>query len=109
LPLQKAHILLYTAAASSWSDRPDQMHQFKQFLSPKRGPSGGHDVERVVGNEVGPAPRNGAQTASTVMEPGPVLAPVLATHDQIEFLAEQRMVRVRHPKRSTFNVTMRRS
>ena len=31
----------------------------------------------------------------------------LAPHDQIEFLAEQRMVRVRHPKRSTLNVTMR--
>ena len=85
------------------------MRQCKQFLSPKRGPSGGHDVERIVGNEIGPARRNRAQTAGTVMEPGPVLAPVLATHDQIEFLAEQRMVRVRHPKKSTLNVTMRRS
>lgn len=85
------------------------MHQFKQLLSSKRGPSGGHDIERIVGNEVGPVRRNGAQTARTVMEPGPVLAPVLATHDQIEFLAEQRMVGVRHPKRSTLNVTMRRS
>ena len=85
------------------------MRQIKQFLSPKRGPSGGHDVERIVGNEVGPARRNGAQTASTVMEPSPVLAPVLATHDQIEFLAEQRMVRVCYPERSTLNVTMRRS
>ena len=109
MPLQKEHILLYTAAASSWSDRPDQLHQFKKFLSPKRGPPRGHDVERIVGNEVGPARRNGAQTARTVMEPSPVLAPVLASHDQIEFLAEQRMVRVRHPKRSTLNVTMRRS
>jgi hypothetical protein len=96
-------------AASSWSYRPDQMRQFKQFLSPKRGPPSGHDVERVVGNEVGPTRRNGAQTASTAMEPSPVLAPVLASHDQIEFLAEQRMVRVRHPKRSTLNVTMWRS
>jgi hypothetical protein len=43
------------------------------------------------------------------MEPGPVLAPVLATHDQIEFLPEPRMVRMRHPKGSTLNVTMRRS
>ncbi len=85
------------------------MRQFKQLLSPKRGPPRGHDVERIVGNEVGPAPRNGAQTASTVMEPGPVLAPVLATHDQIKFLAEQWMVRVRYPKRSALNVTMRRS
>ena len=109
MPLRKAHILLYIAAASSWSDRPDQMHQFKQFLSPKRGPSGGYDIERIVGNEVGPVRRNGAQAARPVMEPGPVLAPVLATHDQIEFLAEQRMVHVRHPKGSTFNVTMRRS
>jgi hypothetical protein len=88
LPLQSAHILLYTAAANSWSDRPDQMHQIKQFRRPKRGPPGGHDVERIVGNEVGPVRRNGAQTAGTVMEPGPVLAPVLASHDQIEFLTE---------------------
>jgi hypothetical protein len=109
LLLQKEHILLYTAAASSWSDRPDQLHQFKQLLSPKRGPSGGYDIERIVGNEVGPTRWNGAQTASAVVEPGPVLAPVLASHDQIEFLTEQRMVRVRHPKRSTLNVTMRRS
>jgi len=85
------------------------MHQFKQFLSPKRGPSGGHDIERIVGNEVGPVRRNRAQTTRTVMEPRPVLAPVLATHDQIEFLAEQRMVWVCYPKRSTLNVTMRRS
>jgi len=85
------------------------MHQFKQFLSPKRGPSGGHDIERIVGNEVGPVRGNRAQTARTVMEPDPVLAPVLATHDQIEFLPEPRMVRMRHPKGSTLNVTMRRS
>ena len=93
----------------SWSDDPDQLRQFKQFLSPKRGPPRGHDVERIVGNEIGPVRRNGAQTASTVMEPGPVLAPVLATHDQVELLSEQRMVRVRHPERSALNVTMRRS
>ena len=105
LPLHDAHIRLYTLAASSCSDRPDQVRQFKQFLSPKRGPPCGHDVEGIVGNETGPARRNGAQTASTVMEPGPVLAPVLAAHDQIKFLAEQRMMRVRHSKRSTLNVT----
>ena len=109
MTLQFAQIRLYTAAASSWSDRPDQTDQFKQLLSPKRGPPGSYDIERIVGNEVGPTRRNGAQTASTVVEPGPVLAPVLATHDQIEFLPEQRMVCVRHPKRSTLNVTMRRS
>lgn len=88
-------------------DPGDQLHQFKQLLSPKRGLPRGHDVERIASNEVGPAPGNGAQSASTVVEPDPVLAPVLATHNQIEFLAEQRMVRVRHPKRSTLNVTMR--
>ena len=93
----------------SWSDDPDQLRQFKQFLSPKRGPPRGHDVERIVGNEIGPVRRNGAQTASAVVEPRPVLAPVLATHDQVELLSEQRMVRVRHPERSALNVTMRRS
>lgn len=57
----------------------------------------------------GPVRRNRAQTARTVMKPGPALAPVLATHDQIEFPSEQRMVWTRHPKRSTVNVTVRRS
>lgn len=83
------------------------MRQVEQFLSPKRGPSSGHDIERIVGNQIGPSRRNGTQTASTVMEPGSVLAPVLPTHYQIEFLTEQRMMRVRHPKRSTLNSIMR--
>ncbi len=52
----------------------------------------------------GPVRRNRAQTARTVMKPGPALA-----HDQIAFPSEQRMVWTRHPKRSTVNVTMRRS
>jgi hypothetical protein len=43
------------------------------------------------------------------MEPGSVLVPVLATHDQVKLLAEQRMVWVRYPERSALNVTMRRS
>ena len=85
------------------------MRQFEEFRDPKRGPPGGHDIERIVGNEVGPVRGNRAQTALTVMEPRPVLAPVLASHDQIEFLAEQRMVWVCYPKRSALNVTMRRS
>lgn len=42
-------------------------------------------------------------------EPGPVLVPVLAPGDQIKLLAEQWMVRVRHPKRSALNVIMRRN
>ena len=85
------------------------MREIEEFLHPKRGAPGGHDVEWIFGYEVSPVRRQRAQAASAVMEPSPVLTPVLASHDQIEFLAEQRVVRVRHPKRSTFNVTMRRS
>lgn len=85
------------------------MCQFEEFLSPKCGPSGRHHIEGVLGDEVGPVRRQRAQTASAVMEPGPVLTPVLATLDQIKFLAEQWMVRVGYAKRSTLNATMRRS
>jgi hypothetical protein len=85
------------------------MCQLEKLLSPHRRPSIGNDVEGIVSNEIGPVRRHGAQTAGAVMEPCPVLAPVLASHDQVEQLTEQRMVRVRHPKRSTLNVTMRRS
>lgn len=44
-----------------------------------------------------------------VMEPGPVLTPVLATLDKFKLLTEEGMMRVRHPERSALNVTMRRS
>lgn len=85
------------------------MRKLKQFLDPKRRPPGGHDVEGIFGHEVGPVRRQGAQMAGAVMKPSPVLTPVLATLDQIKFLAEQGMVRMRYPKWSALNVTMRRS
>ncbi len=85
------------------------MRQLEKFLSPQRCPSVGYDVEGIVRDEVGPVRRHRAQMASAVMEPGPVLTPVLAPHDQVELLTEQRMVWVCHPKRSTLNVSMRRS
>jgi len=85
------------------------MRQIEEFLDPKRGAPGGHNVERIFGDKIGPVRRQRAQAARAVMEPGPVLMPVLATHDQIKLLADQRMVRVRYPERSALNVTMRRS
>lgn len=85
------------------------MRKFKEFRDPKHSPPGGHDVEGIFGHEIGPVRRQRAQMAGAVMKPSPVLPPVLATHDQIKFLAEQRMVRVRYPKWSALNVSMRRS
>jgi hypothetical protein len=85
------------------------MRKREEFMDPERGPPGGHDVEGICGDKVGPIRRHGAQMASPVMEPSPVFTPVLATHDQIKSLTEQRMVRVRHPKRSALNITTRRS
>lgn len=87
-PLQTVHILLYNISTWSWLERPDQVREFEEFLNPKRGPASGHDVEGIFGDKVSPVRRHGAQTASAVMEPGPVLTPVLATHDQIELLTE---------------------
>ena len=85
------------------------MRQIEEFLDPKRGAPGGHNVERIFGDKVGPVRRQRAQAASAVVEPGPVFMPVLATHDQIKFLAEQWMVRVGYPERSALNVTLWRS
>jgi len=89
--------------------RREQARQIEEFLWPQCSSSGRYDVEWILGNEIGPVRRHGAQAARAVMEPGPVLAPVLPSHDQVEFLTEQRVMGMRHPKRSSLNVPMRRS
>ena len=85
------------------------MRQIKEFLNTKMGPPGSHNVERILGNEIGPVRWNRAPTASAIMEPGPVLTPVLGTRDQIKLLAEQRVVRMRYPKGLGLNRRLRRS
>ena len=85
------------------------MHQIKEFLNTKLRPSGGHDVEGILGNEAGPVRWYGAPTAGDVMEPDPVLAPVLGTRNQVKVLAEQRVVRMRYPKGLLLNRRLRRS
>jgi len=85
------------------------MRQIEEFLQPKRGAPGGHDVEGIFGYEVSPVRRQRAQAAGAVMEPGPVLTPVLAPHDEIKFLADQGVVRVCDAEASLLNVAMRRS
>ena len=83
------------------------MYQVKQFLDTMLRPSGGHNVERILGNKIGPVRRYGAPTASAVMEPGPVLTPVLSTRYQIKLLADQRVVRMRYPKGLGLNRRLR--
>ncbi len=85
------------------------MRQVKEFLNTKLRPPCGHDVEGILGNKVGPVRWYGAPTASAVMEPGPVLTPVLGTRDQIKLLAEQRVVRMRYPKGLGLNRRLWRS
>jgi len=104
--LQRAHILLYISSGHSWLEHPDQVREIEEFLQPKRGAPGGHDVEWIFGYEVSPVRRQRAQAASAVMEPSPVLTPVLAPHDQIKFLADQGVVRVCYAETSSLNVTM---
>ena len=108
-PLQHVHNLPYTAVVGSWPDPRDELDQFEQLLRSERGAPCGHDIERILANQVRPDRRQRAQTALTVMKPGPVLAPVLPSLDQIEFLAEQRMVWVSYTESSSLNVPMRRS
>jgi hypothetical protein len=85
------------------------MHQVKEFLDTKLRPPGSHDVKWILGNKIGPVRWYGAPTASAVMEPGPVLTPVLGTRDKIKLLAEQRVVRMRYPKGLGLNRRLRRS
>jgi hypothetical protein len=44
-----------------------------------------------------------------VMEPNPVLTPVLGTHDRFELLGKEGMVRMGYPETSTRNVAQRRN
>jgi hypothetical protein len=109
LTLQLTHISPYTPVLSAWLKCADKAGQVEKLLSPKRSPTGGHDVERVVGNQIGPGSRNGVQTACTVLVEGPVLVPVHGAHDEVELLPKERMERVGYPKWSALNVTKRRS
>lgn len=47
--------------------------------------------------------------ARLIMKPRPVLGPVLPSLDQIELAPEQRVMRMRYAKRSSFNLRLRRS
>jgi hypothetical protein len=47
--------------------------------------------------------------AGGVMEPYPVLTPVLGAKDQFKFLTEEGMVRMGYPETSALNVVNRRS
>ena len=85
------------------------MDQFEQFLCPPHRPPGRHRVERIGRYEVCPRRRQLAKMTRFIMEPCPVLAPVLPALDQIELASEQRVMRMRYTKRSSFNVRLRRS
>jgi hypothetical protein len=43
------------------------------------------------------------------MKPNPVLAPVLRAQDQVEFLTEQRVIRMSYPETLALNVANRRN
>ena len=85
------------------------MRQFEEFLDRNAARPAATTLKGIFGDKVGPVRGQGAQMAGIVMKPRPVLSPVQTTLDQIKFPAEQRMMRVRYPKRSALNVTMRRS
>ena len=93
----------------SGSECADEASQIEKLLSPKRSPTGGNDIERVLRDEIRPGRRNGAQTALTAPKECTVLVPVLATHDQVELLPEERVVRVGNPKKSSLDGPKRRS
>jgi len=105
--LHASHIPLYTHQRPSRPECGEQLRQLEQLLSAQRGPPSGDDVERILGNQVGPVRWHRAQAAAEIMEPRPVLTPVLATRDEIELLPVQRVKWVGHAKRSMLNVTVR--
>lgn len=87
----------------------EQAHQIKEFLSPKRGSTGCHDIGRVLGDQIRPSCGDGMQMVRTVSEDSSVVVPVQAAQDEVEFLAKQRVERMGHPKRSSLDGPNRRS
>ena len=72
--------------------------------SPRR-----YSNERIDRTDVGPTHRQGMQVAIfLVLEPDPVLSPVLTVRDEFEFLLVQRMVGMGYSETLTLNVAMRR-
>jgi hypothetical protein len=107
LSLRSAQYSHYIEGAGLWLDGLDQLHQLEEFLGPERGTSPRHGIERVLGDHVGPDRRHRVRTTCRVVEKDPVFAPVARTLDQIELLAEQRMVGMGDAKRLSLKVAMR--
>src|SRR5438094_4729102 len=84
-----------------------QLHQPEQVLIAKQAPAAGHRHKRIWRHYRGPARRDRAQTAFSVVEVNPILAPVMAIRDQLELLASQWMVRMGYLEVAIGNVAMR--
>jgi len=78
----------------------EEIGQLKQVPGPERAAAVGHLDEGVKRGAVGPARRQGAQRAFLVEEERPLLAPVLALADELEFAPGQRMEGMRYPESS---------
>lgn len=67
----------------------------------------GYSNERIELSKIGPMHRQGMQmTTFLVLEPDPVLSPVLAIGDEFEFLLVQGMVGMDYSEPSFLSVTM---
>ena len=90
------------------SDRAGyQFSQPNQVLPSEVAPAGCDDNERVWGHRIGPTGWKRAQRALGILKVNSIFAPVVAIDDQFVLLAEERMKRVRHPKRWSPTALMR--
>jgi hypothetical protein len=107
LSLRMRRNFLYGIRPVSSSQLLHQLHQPEQVLIAKKASAAGHRHKRIWRRYCGPARGNRAQTAFSVVEVNPILAPVVAIRDQLELLASQRMVRMGYLETGIGNVAMR--
>jgi hypothetical protein len=77
----------------------NHLRKLNQIL-PTEGTSAGSNSDKWIRwNRIRPTRWQRAQCTLSILEVDTVLTPVMAIHDQLILLLEQRMKRVRHPER----------
>ena len=88
------HNSLYASSFQSFH----QSRQSKQILNPGKGAPLRDNNKRIGSLYIGPARRNRAQFPVLIEKVYPILPPVVAVIDQLEFLFIQRVKQVRDTK-----------
>ncbi len=86
---------------SPWiCQRIEQTAKFKQIDQSKTAPPGRDHDERIRGDTIRPGGRNIRRMAFCVVEIDPIFTPCIAIRQDVEFLATDRVIRMRHEETS---------